>query len=441
MQLKDKIFNAGVVGAGGAGFPSHVKAGSKAEIVLANGAECEPLIHKDYELMINYPEEIVRGMELIIDSTSAKRGYFGIKSKNVKAIEAIQTKLNGSRIEITELGDFYPSGDEYELVYSATKRLIPPAGIPLDVGCVVNNVETLYNVAKSQEGLPVTEKFVCIAGAVNKPSSFFAPLGISFDEIIKHAGGITVKNFGIFVGGIMMGKLTFDLNEVVTKTTTGLIILPEDHYLIKRKNQPRQNWLRIGKSACDQCSYCTEFCPRYLLGYEVQPHKVMRSLGFTKTGANVWNQMAELCCSCGLCTLYACPEDLYPKEACDNAKMEMHKEGIKFVQTKPVKVHPIKEGRRVPLKQLMKRLNVQEYIAETPYNKVMPETSSIKVLLNQHIGEPSIPQVKIGDKVMKGTLIGKVPEGKLGANVHASISGMVSEVTEEYIRINKQELQ
>ena len=437
MLLTDKIFNAGVVGSGGAGFPSHIKAGSKTEFVLANGAECEPLIHKDYELMVNFPGEIVTGMELVIESTSAKKGYFGIKSKNANAIEAIRNQLSGSRIEITELGDFYPSGDEYELVYAATKRLIPPAGIPLDVGCVVNNVETFYNVAKASEGKPVTEKFVCVAGAVNNPSSFFAPVGISFKEIIEHAGGSLVKNPGVFIGGIMMGNLTFDLDDVVTKTTTGLIILPADHYLIKRKNQPPQNWHRIGKSACDQCSYCTEFCPRYLLGYEVQPHKVMRSLGFTKTGANVWNQMAELCCSCGLCTLYACPEDLYPKEACDKAKSEMRVEGIKFVQTKPVKVHPIKEGRRVPLKQLIKRLNVQDYNAEAPFNKNIPDTSSVKILLKQHIGETAVPIVKIGDKVTKGTLIGQTPDGKLGANVHASISGMVSQVTKEYIRIIK----
>lgn len=144
MRLQEKIFNAGVVGAGGAGFPAHVKANSKVEFVLANGAECEPLIHKDYELMLHFSKEICHGLELLIESTNAKKGYFGIKEKNEKAISAISKYLNG-KTELTKLGDFYPSGDEFELVYEATKRLIPPAGIPLDVGCVVNNVETLYN--------------------------------------------------------------------------------------------------------------------------------------------------------------------------------------------------------------------------------------------------------------------------------------------------------
>jgi len=434
MQLQEKIFNAGVVGAGGAGFPAHIKANSNVEFVLANGAECEPLIHKDYELMLNFPKEICQGFELLIESTKAKKGYFGIKEKNAKAISAISKHLNG-KTELTKLGDYYPSGDEFELVYEATGRLIPPAGIPLDIDCVVNNVETLYNISLAEKDNPVTKKFICVAGAVKKPSSFFVPVGTSFKDIIEFVGGSKLSDFGIFVGGVMMGHLTFDLNEVITKTTAGLIILPKDHYLIKRKNQPEENWHRIGKSACDQCSYCTEFCPRYLLGYQVEPHKVMRSLGFTKTGSAVWNQMADLCCSCGLCTLYACPEDLYPKEACDKAKVEMREAGIKFIQQKPVKVHPIKEGRQVPLKQLIMKLKLQDYDVEAPYNLEKISISKVRLPLQQHIGKPAKAIVKKGELVEEGQMIGKIPDEVLGANIHASINGKVSQVTSENIFI------
>ncbi|MCX6625082.1 MAG: SLBB domain-containing protein, partial [Acidobacteria bacterium] len=133
-----------------------------------------------------------------------------------------------------------------------------------------------------------------------RPSSFWVPIGTPFRDLIRLAGGAIPEEYGIFVGGLMMGTLTFDEDEVVTKTTGGLILLPSDHYLVVRKTQPKQSRDRIGKSACDQCSYCTEFCPRYLLGYEVNPHKVMRSLGFTLTGAAKWNEWAELCCACGL---------------------------------------------------------------------------------------------------------------------------------------------
>lgn len=435
MDLSQKIFNAGVVGAGGAGFPTHVKAKSNIEIILANGAECEPLLHKDYEIMVNHAPEIVEGMKLMFESTNAKKGYFGIKTKNTDAIAAIEPELENTNIEMSYLGDFYPSGDEYELVYHATKRLIPPNGLPLDVDCVVNNVETYYNVANAAKDIPVTKKFICVSGAVKNPSSFFVPIGTTFKDVLNFVGGTTVGEFGVFVSGIMMGKLTFDLNDVITKTTAGLIFLPIDHYLINRMDRPIESMNRIGKSACDQCSYCTEFCPRYLLGYDVQPHIVMRSLGFTTTGEKVWNQYADLCCSCGLCSLYACPEDLYPREACDQGKDYLRENAIKFEQTKPLKVHPIKEGRRVPISRLMKRLNVEKYNQPTPYRSDFPNPSRVIINLKQHIGSVAYVTVKIGDKVTRGELIADIEEGKLGAKIHSSISGEVKEITNEFVVI------
>ncbi len=437
MSLSQKIFEAGVVGAGGAGFPTHVKAKSQVEYMIANGAECEPLIHKDYEIMLHHAKEIVNGLELMMAETGARKGVFGIKSKNALAIEAIENAYSNGKIRTLQLGNFYPTGDEYELVYEATGKLIPPHGIPLDIGAVVNNVETLYNISRAAEGIPVTEKFVCVTGAVKNPSTFFAPVGISFGELIEHCGGTTVENFGIFIGGLLMGTLTFDLNEVVTKTTTGIIILPQDHYMIQRMNRSINDMNRIGKSACDQCSYCTEFCPRYLLGYDVQPHKVMRSLEFTKSGNAVWNLYADLCSSCGLCSLYSCPEDLYPREACDQSKAELKSQGIKYEQVKPLKVHPVRDGRKVPLKQLMKKLNVTHYNFQTPFRdeKLMP--GSVRVPLKQHVGAPAVPVVKKGQPVKKGDLIGDIKEGTLGAKVHSSINGIIKEINNKYILIDK----
>ncbi|MBL1211897.1 MAG: NADH dehydrogenase subunit [Ignavibacteriae bacterium] len=436
MSVIEKIFNAGVVGAGGAGFPTHVKAKAEVEIVLANGAECEPLLHKDYEIMLNFAPEIVNGMEIMMEQTKASKGYFGIKGKNALAAEAIQNKINGN-IEMTFLGDFYPSGDEYELVYAATKRLMPPYGIPLDVGCIVNNVETFYNVARAMDDIPVTEKFICVAGLVNKPSTFFAPVGTTIKEVLEHAGGASINDYAVFESGILMGNLTFDFERPVTKTSGGYIVLPKTHYLVDRMNRNIESMNRIGKSACDQCTYCTELCPRYLLGYDVQPHKVMRSLEFTKSGEALWNQFADLCCSCGLCSLYSCPEDLYPREACDQGKAENKKMGTRYEQPKPVKVHPIKDGRRVPLKQLMKKIDLYNYQADTPFNKEMPDPKRVKIMLQQHIGAAAKTKVKEGSPVKKGDMIGEIEDGKLGAPVHSSINGKIEEVTETYIVISK----
>ena len=434
-MLSEKLRECGVVGAGGAGFPTYVKAQSQVEYVIANGAECEPLIHKDAELMKHFPAGILAGMTSMMEATGAKTGKFGVKTKNAEALEALKHNLKSDRIEFVTLGDFYPSGDEYELVYAATGRLIPPAGIPLQVGSVVNNVETLYNVHLAEQGAPVTRKFLSVCGAVKEPKSFWAPVGTPFRDLLALAGGATVEEFGVFVSGVMMGALTFDLDDALTKTTGGLIVLPRDHYLISRRTRPRVEMNRIGKSACDQCSYCTEFCPRYLLGYEVQPHKVMRSLGFTVTGGNIWNQWAELCCACGLCTLYACPEDLYPKEACDQGKQDRRAAGLKFGQTRPVEVHPMKEYRRVPLSQLRRRLQIEEYEQATPFQEVECRPAVVRIKMLQHTGQPAVPVVEEGAKVKRGQVVGRVEDSKLGAHVHASIDGTVRKVTPECVEI------
>jgi Na+-translocating ferredoxin:NAD+ oxidoreductase RnfC subunit len=435
-MLSQKLRECGVVGAGGAGFPTCVKANSQVEFMIANGAECEPLIHKDAELMHHFPAGILAGMVSMMEATGARQGKFGIKEKHDEALAALRANLPSEKIEFTLLGDFYPSGDEYELVYAATGRLIPPAGIPLHVGCVVNNVETLYNVDLARRDIPVTEKFVSVCGAVREPKSFWTPVGVTLRELIAHAGGAAVPEFAMFVSGIMMGSFSLDLDDVVTKTTAGIIVVPMDHYLVTRRTRTVDEMNRIGKSACDQCSYCTEFCPRYLLGYEVEPHKVMRSLGFTTTGAGHWSQWAELCCSCGLCTLYACPEDLYPKEACDGGKAMMRREGVKFVQQKPVQVHPMKEYRRVPQSLLRKRLKIEEYDVETPYTEARPKPSTVRIRLKQHAGKPAVPVVQEGAKVAKGQVIAKVAEPDLGADIHSSIGGKVRKISAEWIEIS-----
>ena len=433
LTFSESVQSAGVVGCGGAGFPAHIKATSSIEIAIGNGAECEPLLHKDFELMSCEPEPIVEGLALLMKSAGAKKGYVGIKKKYQDKLASFSKAAERRGVALHWLGDFYPTGDEYILVYETTHRLIPPQGIPLNVGVVVNNVETLRNLYFASEQIPVTTKYLTVAGSVQTPSTFKVPIGISYAELISVAGGSTADEFAVFVGGMMMGKLETDLSLPVTKTCAGLVVLPVSHRLIQRKSLPTESMHRIGKSACDQCSYCTEFCPRYLLGYDVQPHKVMRSLGFTATGEQIWNQWADLCCSCGLCTLYACPEDLYPKEACDKAKVDLRSKGMKWTGATNVSPHPIYDGRHVPLKQLMGKLGVIEYDVPAPYREVKFSPGNVRLPLQQHLGNPAEPTVHVGDKVNAGDVIGEIPKGKLGARVHASIDGRVVSVGDEIL--------
>ena len=437
MNLVEQVRLAGVVGAGGGGFPTHVKLAGKADTVIANGAECEPLLHKDAAVMEHQAVAMLRGIQLAMQAVGAGTGIVGIKAKNKHAVAAVEAACKGTAVRVQLLGDYYPAGDEYDLVHEATGRLIPPGGIPLNVGVVVCNVETFVNIAAAADGRPVTHKTLTIAGAVREPKTLTVPLGTSLRDCLAAAGGATVPDPVLAIGGMMRGETTDDLDRPVTKTTGGAIVLARDHHVIERKLKPPAVQNAIGKSACDQCRYCTELCPRYLLGYAVEPHQVMRSLAFTATGAAHWNEWAAMCCACGLCTLYACPEELYPKEACDQSKAEMKKANLKWSGPTTVKVHPMREGRRLPITSLMKKLNIAQYAHPAPLQSTALTPRRVVLLLKQGAGAACQPLVRAGETVSAGQAVGAIPDKALGAMIHAPFAGSVGEVTATHITLNR----
>jgi len=221
MNLADKVKQAGVVGAGGGGFPTHVKLAAQADTVIANGAECEPLLHKDAVIMEERAADLVRGLQLAMQATGAKDGVIGIKGKKKKAVEAVSNACAGTNVRVQLLGDYYPAGDEYDLVFNVTGRLIPPGGIPINVGVVVNNVETFINVATAADGKPVTHKMLTVAGAVKKPITLRVPIGATYRDCIEAASGLTCDDPVLCLGGLMMGQTTDNLDTPITKTATG----------------------------------------------------------------------------------------------------------------------------------------------------------------------------------------------------------------------------
>jgi len=433
--IVEKIREAGIVGAGGAGFPTHIKYNTHAEILIANGAECEPLLYKDKELMRLYPEEIKKGLELVAEAIGASRIIFGIKAKNTEVIGQFRRVFGGTNIEIFEMGDYYPAGDEYVLVYEATGRLIPYGGYPYHIGCVVSNVETLLNVALADSGVPVTETFITITGAVKNPVTIKVPVGTPIQELLNFAGGpSTTKPITALAGGAMMGHLETDFSKPVTKLTAGYIFLPNDHILIRRRNQSIPEMKKIGQSACDQCTYCTEFCPRYLLGYEIEPHKVMRSLGFAGEKDDFWGKFALNCCECNLCSLFACPEDLDPKQACVRSKTNITLKKIKYnPPERQIAAHPMQAHRKVSIKKLTRKLGLVPYDHRAEYIDVDFKPPKVIIPLSQHIGQPAESLVIKGDRVTIGQKIGAVPDGAVGAYVHASINGIVTQVDKNII--------
>lgn len=428
------IRDAGIIGAGGAGFPTHVKLGAKVEYVIANGAECEPLLRGDRQLMENKPRDIIRGLRIAMELTGAKKGIVSIKRKYAKAVESLETAINElgeKEIELYPLDNFYPAGDEQVLVYEILGRVVPEGGLPLDVGVVVDNVGTLAQIAQAVEGTPVTHRWVTVTGAVREPQTRYLPIGMSVSRAIELAGGPTVDKYSVISGGPMMGKLLPSTEAPIMKTTSGLIVLPEDNYVIRGMKRPLKVNVRYAIAACIQCRQCTDVCPRNALGHHVLPDKVMKGVAYGIIGRIEHMTTAFLCVECGLCTHYGCPMGLDPAGFMGKVKGDLMQAGIKNPHgEKEPRPNEYRYLRKVPLKRLIARLDLTEYDVEAPMNDEEAEVQRVVIPLKQHIGAPSLPVVKVGEKVEKGQLIAAIPEKALGANYHASINGVVTHIND-----------
>lgn len=428
------VQNAGVVGAGGAGFPTHHKLNTRCETVIVNGAECEPLVQVDQQLLQVEAQALVHAMETIITACGATRGVFAVKAKYHGAVTALQQALAGQdRLELFLLGDFYPAGDEHVLVYEVLQQIVPPGGIPIQVGAVVINVETLLNVSKAIVGEPVTHKYVTITGAVAKPMTARVPVGTPLNVLLQLAGGPTLSDFRVIEGGPMMGKIVSDFERGVTKTTKALIVLPASHRLLRSKQSDTGIVLKRAMAACCQCSACTDLCPRYLLGHGLSPHKVLRSLSHNFSQDPETVVAAQLCSECGVCDLYACHMELSPRLLNAAVKGELAKRDFKYAAIDGTVVHPAREMRKIPVKRLILSLGLERYRQPAPLSAGEIAVEKVALGLKQHLGEPAFPVVKPGDKVTLGQIVAEVPEGKLGSRIHASITGTVIQVSPQIL--------
>lgn len=437
MELKKLIFANGVVGAGGAGFPSHEKLNSKADTVILNCAECEPLFRVDRQLLQVYTDSILKTLSLIVDVLEADKGIVAVKSAYENTILSVKSHIDEfEKLEVKILPDVYPAGDEVVLVYETTGRIVPEGSIAIAAGAVIFNVETVLNIYKAVFcSEPVTDKYLTITGEVQKPVTVKAPVGVSIRELIEQAGGTSISEYEIINGGPMTGKIA-GLDDVIGKTSKAIIVLPKEHPIVnKRKIDPHIN-LRRTMSVCSQCQMCTDLCPRSLLGHSIKPNKIMKTLGSGVLTDIEALTSSMLCSECGLCEAYACHQGLSPRMLVGELKRKLKQNGIKNPHHKaPTEPNPMREGRMVPMERLIARLGITKYNVEAPLKEEEMKVNKVKIYINRNIGEVPIPIVKVGDIVNKGDIIAEVPEGKLGAKFHASISGRVINVTEAYIMI------
>jgi RnfABCDGE-type electron transport complex C subunit len=439
MSLIQKIIDSGIVGAGGAGFPTHEKLKGKVEYLIINAAECEPLLQSDQYIMREKADAVIRGIEYVLDVIKAEKVVIGLKGKYKKEIEALKKAIKKSKIciELFESKSFYPYGDEHIMVEMIVKRSVPAGGIPLDVGCVTLNVTTVSQIAEAVDlNRPVIEKIITVTGEINNPSLINVPIGISIKECLDACGGVKHDDFHVVIGGPMMGKIiNSDKIEsaYITKTDGALIVLPQNHYLVRRQNADVHRIIRQAHTACIQCRFCTDLCPRYLIGHNLQPHLIMRNVGRLSVNQDVLKE-ALICSECGICEMYACPMGLSPRMVNVHVKeIFKNKEERYTKQTGCIEVKKDITGRRIPTERLIARLNLSKY-KKYSFNKARNiETKTVVIYLQQHIGTPSVPVVKVGDLVRKGALI--AARKGLGANIHASIDGKVTEICKKYIKL------
>lgn len=298
---KEKILNrikeGGVVGMGGAGFPTHVKLApkdpSKIEYILVNGAECEPYITSDYRRMIEEPEKVVKGLQVILTLFDSAKGYICIEDNKPDCIAKMKELVKDiDRIEVKEMMTKYPQGGERTLIYAATGREINSTMLPADVGCVVDNVETVISVYKAVIlGRPVNSRVVTVTGdGIKEPKNLLVLAGTDMSELVDAAGGLKAKIAKAISGGPMMGFALYDLHVPCTKTTSAFLFLEHDAVSEAQEIQ----------TACINCGRCVSVCPGHVLPARLAKLAERGDMA----GFEALDGME--CCECGCCS-YICP--------------------------------------------------------------------------------------------------------------------------------------
>lgn len=296
-EIISRIRESGVVGMGGAGFPTHVKLSpkdpQKIEYVLVNGAECEPYLTSDYRRMLEEPEKVVAGLEIILKLFDQATGYICIEDNKPDCIEKMKALVKDKpRMEVKELMTKYPQGGERTLIYAATGREINSSMLPADVGCVVDNIDTVVAIYKAVIlGRPVMSRIVTVTGdAIAHPRNFTVLTGTNMEELIQAAGGLKADTAKVVSGGPMMGFAMFDLHVPCVKTTSAFLCLERDAVSEAKKQE----------TACINCGRCVTVCPGHVLPARLATLAERGDMeGFEKM-----NGME--CCECGCCS-YVCP--------------------------------------------------------------------------------------------------------------------------------------
>lgn len=398
--------------------------------------------------MRNFAEKLIKNIDIIAEHLGATKKYIALKAKYVKEITAIEDEIKkqNSTIKLHKMETFYPAGDEQVIVQQITGKTVPERGIPLSVGAVVNNVGTILNIDNALNDIPVTEKYFSITGEVEKPIMLKAPIGTTILECINVAKPL-IDDYIVVMGGPMMGRVILNSEEIsertITKTDGNILILPKDSYIAKNATLEIDKLKARTRSTCIQCKFCTELCPRYLIGHKIIPNQVMRNLYRLDTISDDDEFLeafgsAVNCSGCGICEVFSCPMGLHPRKVNAYIKGKLKERNLMLNANLTPKARWGVDFKRVPTNKIIARLGLTKYAQKHADNSVTPVTpNSVNINLSQHIGAPAVPVVKVGQQVKANDLIGKALDGALSCNIHCSIDGIVKSISNNKILIAK----
>ncbi len=425
MDIKELMKQSGIIGAGGAGFPSYAKISAGAKLLLINGAECEPLLYTDYTILKNEMQTVIAGINTVLEEANIPQAKLVIKEHTAKRLSLSDGDFISPNVEIKVLPNVYPIGDEIALIYEAAGLLVAPGNLPISVGVIVYNVETMYNLGRAKlYGEGVFEKWLTVGGDIAEPKVIRVPIGTSVSELLSRLGIKVTEEHTLIDGGPSMGSKISLATAKVTKKTKGILILPKSCRAAESKYINVRAAVARAETACCQCTRCTDMCPRALLGYPLEPHKMVRTAMQAAVALPEMVISATLCSECGICESLACSQGISPKAVIKNYKELLRKNKMRYVAKESVSVTKEREYRRIPSEKWESTIGVLRFDRVAEYSGVFDGFSSYEISLASHIGVASVPCVEDGDTVKRGDVIANAAEG-LSVAQHAPADGRV----------------
>jgi len=432
----------------------------KCRTVIVSALKDNPLsFAEEYLLQREWPK-IIDGLKLLMVNHHAEKGIIAVSKSDRPVIADLKHCVEDcDNIDLFFVDNFYPAADQAILIYEITGQLFSRATPAALSGSLVYELRTVINICEAvTEKTPVTRRLLTCTGEVALPSLVLGHLGVSFREVIELCGGATIDEYVILSGAPARGAITTDIDTPVTRSTTTITVLPADHELVKERFQTIGAQIKKSKSVCNQCSFCTELCPVYLLGGKLYPHLIMRQIAYGLAEPEEVILGALLCSECGICEVFACPHKLSPRavnrEIKERLKQEAEPECLLDGQINgnkgddrisdqtdgqisgKLQPHSNRDYRKVSFERLADLFSVGPY-AEPPKMELL-ETSpgQVELLFQEMSAAGVLPRVKPGEEIAQGSLVAetKMPTG---AGLHTSISGKVTFLNKERVIIRR----